>query len=311
MFNIRHLQTFVTIADCGSFAIAADRLGLTQSAVSMQIKTLESEFRQPLFDRSRRSPLMNDMGESLLPTMREIIRMSDELRSMAGQVDELSGKLYLGVISSVSTGILPEAIMMMKQEYPRLVVRIENGQSAELIRQVSDGKLDAAIVTEPDRLSPDIRCRTIVEEPIMIVAPATCAGSSELALFKDLPFICFNRRTGTGRIIENQLRKRKVKVNVTMELDSIESILEMVAQGVGVSIVPEHCVTARYLEDLYILPFGEPMATRRIGFIERNRHHKELFTDALFDKLQLSEITRQHPLGDALQRRSTQGKSEA
>jgi DNA-binding transcriptional LysR family regulator len=84
-----------------------------------------------------------------------------------------------------------------------------------------------------------------------------------------------------------------------------------VAQGVGVSIVPEHCVTARYLEDLYILPFGEPMATRRIGFIERNRHHKELFTDALFDKLQLSEITRQHPLGDALQRRSTQGKSEA
>ena len=67
MFNVRHLQTFVTIADGGSFASAADRLGLTQSAVSMQVKALESDLQQVLFDRSRRSPQLNDLGESLLP----------------------------------------------------------------------------------------------------------------------------------------------------------------------------------------------------------------------------------------------------
>lgn len=307
MFNIRHLQTFVIIADCGSFAAAADRIGLTQSAVSMQIKTLENDLRQPLFDRSQRSPRLNDLGEALLPTMREIIRMSGELRNMAGQIDDYTGKLHLGVISSVSTGILPEAIMLLKQEYPRLTVKIQNGQSDDLIRCVAEGSLDAAIVTESGRLSPGIRCRTIVEESIMMVAPASYAGASETEVLAQLPFIRFNRRTGTGRIVETHLRRGQLQVNETMELDSIEAILEMVAQGVGVSIVPEHCVTARYIADLYILPFGQPTATRKIGFIEKTRHAKDLFTDALFTKLQLSEITRDKPLANALRERSQVG----
>lgn len=305
MFNIRHLQTFVTIADCGSFASAADRIGLTQSAVSMQIKTIENDLQQKLFDRNHRSPRINDLGESLLPTMREIIRLSDELRSLAGQSDELTGKLLLGVISSVSTGILPEAIMNLKQESPHLTVKIVNGQSDELFRCVSDGSLDAAIITETGRSFPDIRCRTISEEPIMIVAPSNYADKDESDLFRELPFIRFNRQTGTGRIIESQLRKRKIKVNETMELDSIEAILEMVAEGVGVSIVPEHCVTARYLKDLHILPFGNPMVTRRVGFIEQSDHLKKVFTDALFILLQRSEMTRPMPLGDALDRKAS------
>ena len=134
----------------------------------------------------------------------------------------------------------------------------------------------------------------------MIVAPASHASSGELELFRDLPFIRFNRRTGTGRIIEAQLRKSKIKVNETMELDSIEAILEMVSSGVGVSIVPEHCVTARYLQDLHVLPFGCPIVTRRIGFIERNQHQKKAFTDALFNQLQQTEMTRPSPLSEAL-----------
>lgn len=301
MINIRYLQTFVAIADSGSFTSAADRLALTQSAISMQMKNLENDLQKDLFDRSRRSPRLNDLGESLLPTMREILRLSDDLRSQAGQLDDLTGKLHLGVISSVSTGILPEAILNLKEDYPRLTVKIINGQSDELIRSVNDGNLDAAVITEPGRLIPEIRCRTIVEEPIMIVAPASYKGSSESELLQKLPFIRFNRRTGTGRIIGALLRQWRLEVTETMELDSIESILEMVAQGVGVSVVPEHCVTARYLQDLYILPFGDPIATRRLGFIERNLNYKTHFTDALFVKLQSSEMTRAQPLGEILQ----------
>ncbi len=216
MFNIRHIQTFVTIADCGSFASAAERIGLTQSAISMQVKTIENDLQQVLFDRNHRSPRINDLGESLLPAMREIIRLSDELRSLAGQFDELTGKLLLGVISTVSTGILPEAIMNLKRENPNLTVKIVNGQSDELFRCVSDGSLDAAIITETGQSYPDIRCRTISEEPFMIVAPAAYEHREAIDLFRELPFIRFNRRTRTGRIIELQLRKRKMRVNETM-----------------------------------------------------------------------------------------------
>ena len=302
MFNIRHLQTFVTIADCGSFARAAERIGLTQSAVSMQVKAIESDLQRKLFDRERRSPRLNDLGEALLPTMRDIIRLSDELRNIAGQNDELSGKLHLGVISSVSTGILPEAIMNLKIENPMLTVKIINGSSDDLIRDVSSGILDAAIITEPDQTLSQIRSRTIAEEPIMIVAPSSYISSNPKTLFSDLPFIRFNRRTGTGRIIESCLRRWRQQVNDTMELDSIEAILEMVAEGVGVSVVPEHCVTSRYIDDMYVLPFGSPIVTRKIGFIERRGHTKQDFTDALFTQLLRSEMTRPQPLGNKLDR---------
>ena len=87
-----------------------------------------------------------------------------------------------------------------------------------------------------------------------------------------------------------------------MELDSIEAILEMVAEGVGVSIVPEHCVTSRYIDGLYVLPFGDPMVTRKIGFIEREKHARQGFTDALFTQLLRSETTRSQPLRDRLAR---------
>jgi len=304
MFNIRHLKTFIAIADSGSFTSAADRVGLTQSAVSMQVKVIENDLQRELFDRNRRSPQINDFGESLLPTVREIIKLNDDLRNMAGQFEELSGKLQLGVISSVSTGILPEAIMNLKVENPRLTVKIINGQSDDLIRLISEGILDAAIITEPGELFPEIRCRTIAEEPIMVVAPIRYGGFDEKEIFRQLPFIRFNRRTGTGRIIESQLRKQKIRVNETMELDSIEAILEMVAEGVGVSIVPEHCVTARYITDLHVLPFGKPMAIRRVGFIERVHHQKHEFTDALFLNLQRSEMTRPQPLGEVLDRQA-------
>ncbi len=76
----------------------------------------------------------------------------------------------------------------------------------------------------------------------------------------------------------------------------------MVAEGVGVSIVPEHCVTARYLKDLSIQPFGNPVLIRKVGFIERSDHQKKGFTDALFVLLQRSEMTKSQPLGDALNR---------
>ena len=296
MINHRHLRTFVAIADYGSFVAAADRLGLTQSAVTMQMKALEHDLNATVFDRSRRSHKLNDLGYSLLEKAREIVLLSDDFRQISVAANELSGTIRLGAISSVSTGALPEAIVNLGIEHPNFNVKIENGYTDDLIGRVEDGKLDAAVVTEPASLNESLSFRTIVEEPLMIVAAKSNEGIVDHTVLGRFPFIRFNRHTATGRIIETQLRQMRLKVRDTMELDSIEAILEMVSRGIGVSVVPEHCVTAHYVENLDAMPFGSPAVLRKVGFVERVNHQRSSFTNALFEQLKTAEQTKDQPL---------------
>lgn len=300
MLNLRYLRTFVAIDDYGSFAIAADRLGLTQSAVSMQMKSLEDNLRATIFDRSRRSPKLNDLGKSLLETAREIILLGDNLRQVASSTEDLAGTIRLGVITSVSSGALPSAVARLGDKHPSFNIRIENGHSDDLIQRVRDGTIDAAVVTEPVPSGGNLSCRTIVEEPLLVVTPRACDISHGEKVLRELPFIRVNRSTGIGRIINTCLRQMRIRVQESMELDSIESILEMVAEGNGVAVVPEHCMTVRYIDKLRALPFGNPPVTRKVGFVERTQHPRTAFTNALYEQLLVSESEREQPLSTAI-----------
>lgn len=269
--SLRQLECLVAIADTGSFHAASERLGITQSAVSMQMKALEVELRVPLFDRSRRPPVPNNAAHGLLDRAREILRLYDDFRQGAEAGEDIAGVLRLGVIPTASTGLLPRALAALSRRYPRLQLRIENGLSGDLIRRVGDGVVDAALLTEPGRLSRDLVCRTVLEERLMVVAPAGEVTVADHELLSGLPFVRFNRRAGVGRVIDAALRRRGIKVRESMELDSIEAILAMVERGLGVTVAPERSLTPAHLAELTCLPFGAPAVTRKVGLIERAR----------------------------------------
>ena len=281
--SLRHLRTLIAVAECGSFAQAASQLGITQSAVSMQMRALEDELQARLFDRSKRPPAINALGRSLLERAREIVLLYESLQAAASA--ELRGRLRLGAIPSISIGILPDALVDLRTLHPQLQVVIENGLSGALVRRVVAGEIDAAIITEPAPANPELSCRTIMREPLIVAAPRACAGRTETALLETLPFVRFNRRAGVGRIIDEALRERRIRVRETMELDSLEAILQMVSRGLGVAVVPETCIGETMALQVHRLPFGSPPIERAVGLVAPTRQRHGALIDALHDQL--------------------------
>jgi DNA-binding transcriptional LysR family regulator len=279
--SLRRLQIFLEVAARGSFAAAADRLGLAQSAVSMQMRTLEEELGADLFDRSRRPPVLNDRGLALVPEAREILGKYEDLKRIVRGGGEIAGTLRLGVIQTASTGILPAALTRLHEAHPQLRVRIESGLSSGLLVRVAQGELDAAILTAPERLPPELRGHLIFEEPLSVIAPRGFSGANDAELLTRHPFIRFNRRTGVGRIIEHALRDRSFQVDEAMELDAIEPIIEMVSRGLGVAVVPAYAIGEAARADLRVLPFGDPAVSRRVIVVERHVSPRAALTEVL------------------------------
>lgn len=283
--NLKHLRTFVTIAETGSFQAAAERLFLTQSAVSMQMKALEETLQAELFDRGKRPPVLSALGRALLDRARDLVDQVENFRRAAAGGDELLGALTLGVIPSATTSILPGALARLRDEHPRMQVRIEGGLSAGLEDLVAGGVIDAAVVTEPARLPSGLRSLTIFSEPLLIAAPLGTEGENGAALLETLPFIRFNRGTGVGRIIETTLQSRGIRVDETMELDSIEAILMMVSRGLGAAVVPQRSLTAQFADTVRTFPFDAPGVTRNVGLVVRRRQSETPLVTALFGAL--------------------------
>ncbi|WP_333983565.1 LysR substrate-binding domain-containing protein [Ectopseudomonas khazarica] len=268
--SLRALRTLVAIAQHGSFARAAEAVHLTQSAVSLHVRSLEEEFNAPLFDRSKRLAVLTEAGHLAVERAREILSLYDSIAAELGDGSELRGRLKLGVIQTALAGVLPRALAALSRQHPQLRVNVTSGMSAELATRLDAGELDAAVTTEPVKPFPYSLVSTpLYQEGFWIIAPAGLDGSDPRRLLQEQPFIRFDRRAWAGRIIERELRRQRLRVQTSMELDSHTAIIQMVASGLGVAIMPLSVHDLDNLRDLIRLPFAEPQLTRQVVLLER------------------------------------------
>jgi DNA-binding transcriptional LysR family regulator len=280
--SIRNLRTLVAVADHGSFAAAARAVGLTQSAVSMQLRGLEDELRVRLFDRQRRPPALNDHGKRLVRRAREILDLYERMAEAADTgTGGMAGLLEVGAIPTGLSGIVPRALTVLQGVHPNIAVNLVSGMSGELIARVERGEVDAALTSEPDRVPTDLVWRPVAEEKIVVAAPPQSAEKTDRELLATWPYIRLNRRAWVARPIQQSLRARGLRPRLAMELDSLESILLMVYFGLGVAIVPQRCVEGPFPLPVRYVPFGEPPLSRRIGLIARPGHPKSALIRAL------------------------------
>ncbi|MCZ4282174.1 LysR family transcriptional regulator [Kiloniella laminariae] len=288
--GIRHLRTLLAIAEAGSFQAAAERLGLTHSAISMQMKAFEEELQSQLFDRSRRPPDLSPAGKRLLPKAREILALYESLSEAGSREEDLSGLLRLGAIPSATASFLPEALAQLGQHHPRLQIRLESGLSTELTRELLNGKLDCIIITQAQRLDETLKATVLRRERLVVVACNTEENQKvsqgedgDIDLLNHLPFVRFNHLTGVGKVIEQNLRSRGASLREVMELDSLEAIQRMVAKGLGAAIIPESGIGSE--SNLLAIPFGKPVATRTVSLVEKYRGQRPDLTQALAQTL--------------------------
>lgn len=282
--DLRHLKTLLAIAQHRTFAAAADDVGLTQSAVSLHVRALEDDLGAQLFDRTRRPPMLTPEGRTLVERAREIVRLCDGLGEGIDD-DRLAGTLRLGVVPTCLTGMMPPALASLRAAQPKLGVRVISGPSAELAQGVRKGRLDAAMVSEPMDLAAGLAWRPVTHEPLMVIAPLDAPGNSDRELLETLPYIRFQKSAWAGQMIDLHLRDRGILRPADMEIDSLEAISELVAHGLGVSVVPRRHMAPDFPPGVRALPFGDPPLSRAIGLVEHIDSAKSDLINALFQEL--------------------------
>ena len=262
--NIRHMRTLLAAIEKGSFAAAGETVGVSHSAVSLQIKALEDELGVSLFDRSKRPPAPTARGRALAEHAKKTLELFDAARAVA-MGDLVKGRLTVGAVPTTLSSILPPALATLRDHHPQLRVQVLSDTSARLAARLQRGELDIAICTRPDPSPPGLEWLHIADEPFVVIAPAHAEGETDAELLTGHPFIWFNRKTWAGRGIEAELQRRRIDVNSDMEIDSLEAIASMVSAGLGVSIVPV-CKGARpFPPRLRTAPFGDPPYSREVG----------------------------------------------
>ncbi len=282
--EIRQLRTLVAIADFGTFANAANAICLTQSAVSLQIKKLEAEIGIKLFDRRHRPPMLNDRGQALVEQARKVLELCDDIAA-SGTDLPLKGTLAIGSVPTCIDSILPRALVMIRQRHPDLNIRVRSGLSANLAAATRSGEIDAAIVTEPEKLADGLQSYPICREPYLVIAPPDAVGETDTELLESQLFIQFSRAAWAGRHIERYLSDRSIKVKRGMEIDSLNSITRMVRSGLGVSVLPVGRNQSEMLNGLKWLPFGDPPLNRSLIMIERQTNPYTKLVSALTEVL--------------------------
>ncbi|NYT37490.1 LysR family transcriptional regulator [Allopusillimonas soli] len=284
MSSIRFLRTFVAVARHGSFSEAAEHVALSQAAVSLQMRALETEFGRSLFDRSGRLATLNAAGTTLLPEIQQLLALYDRIRLPRAAPGLLVGSLSMGaIVSCMST--LARVVAQLKSEHPDLSIRLVSGKSSELSHKIEMGDIDAAMVVGTGKKPPGSTWRMLYREPIRLITSAGMRDDDPLRLLRTHHFLRFDRSQHTGAQIDRMLRKMGVAPDDFLELNAIEQVLDLVRHGVGITILPLlHTRRWHDQEGLRTLslPGALSSATRSIGMLERRGHRMQPVTEEVF-----------------------------
>lgn len=281
--NLRFLRTVAALAEHPSLISAANSLGLSHSAVSLQIKSLEDELQIEIIDRNTRPSTLTDKGLALVELANQMFGVHDQIRSLA-QDGGLTGRVTIGIVPSALSGLLPPALERLRAAHPELQVNIRSGLSGDLAQAVRTRDIDLAVVTEPKSLPDGLMSQVICHEPLDVILPHSMTATTDAEALEH-PFIWFSRRTWAGQLIEEQLAIRKLFVRPVMEIDSLEAIESLVAHGFGVSITPRRFAVSNAQDAVRRLPFGEPQQVRTLTMISPERSPRRRVADSLLSQL--------------------------
>lgn len=283
--SITLFRTLVAIADQGSFAGAADVVCVSNAAVGQQMRRLEELLQVALFDRERQPPRLNQLGLALVPKARALCRsydtILDDLRGDAGLIGDLS----LGAVPSAIRGLIPMSVKQLVDRFPKLHIRVVPGLTDELYERVEEGLIDAAVISEPSRISTQMRWFPLADEELILLTSPQVIETDPAKILGAMPYIRHTRRASVGRLAERWLLRNGLTVREVMEMGSLENLISMVSHNLGVSIVPDLCVPDPIFERLRKIPLAGEATVRRLGLVTRADCSKIRLVEQLLDQL--------------------------
>ncbi|GAB3651577.1 LysR substrate-binding domain-containing protein [Ramlibacter alkalitolerans] len=284
MSSIRVLRTFAAVAAEGSFAAAAARVALTQAAVGQQMRALEADLRRPLFERQGKTVVLNEAGRELVPQVRRLLAAYEQMLAPADAADAMAGTVHLGAIVSAVRPLI-QATLALKARHAALDLHVSAAKSIDLMASVQAGALDAAVLVREPGAPGEVAWTPLYAEPMVLLAPRRLEEADPRAILQSQPFIRFDPAQHTGLLVERTLARLRVQPRELLQLNALESIVELVRSGLGVSVVPL-LRDARWQADAKLRVVEIPRAEeRRIAVAQRRDSAKAGAVAALVREL--------------------------
>lgn len=286
--QLESLRMFVDVVETGSFSRAAQLNHVTQSAVSQQIRALETRYEQRLLSRSARQVTATPAGERLFRGCKEILaRFAEVEQEIREQASEVSGGCTVSSIYSVGLHELHAIQRQMLKEHPKVNLRLNYRRSDQVYDDVILGAADLGLVAYPQaRAGVDII--PFRDDRLSVILPPghALAGKAKIpmAALVQLPFIAFDREAPSRKGIDKLFRDKGLDLTPAMEMDNVETIKRAVELGLGVSVLPQPSVQHEVATGTLVAkPFQEGTFTRPIGILVRKGKYLSRASQALLD----------------------------
>lgn len=266
------LRTFALVLETGGFSAAAERLGLTQPAVSLQIRQLERSLGVRLIERVGRRAAATPAGAELLGHVAQIEGAVDgAVQAVSRHAGEARGRVRLGTGATACLHFLPVVLRSLHERHPALSVVVGTGNTADQVRRVEENTLDLALVTLPVA-GRALAVTPVLRDELVLISPPQARARQVVPATPErlgaLPLVLFEPGGHTRQLIDAWFLAARMAVRPVMELGSVEAIKEMVAAGLGHGIVPSMSLGARGPAGLRVQSL-RPRLQRELGLVVR------------------------------------------
>jgi len=287
----KQLRAFLAVARSLSFAQASEQLHLSQPALSLTIKSLETDLGGQLFTRTTRSTSLTPEGEAFLPVARQLLADWDNAEERMRQHFTLQlGKVSIAAMPSFAANQLPLALRAFREKYPNVNVAVHDVINERMLEMVRDARVELGIGFEPDE-GETLLFTPLSEGRFVAVVPAPVLKTLETdrhkhvswATLRHFDFITLQRPSSVRALIESRLKSVGHELTVALECHQLATVGRMVALGMGVSAVPDICVGQMEELGACCLPLKDPVIKQRIGLLRRADRHLSTAAQALHD----------------------------
>jgi len=266
--DIAVLQAFLAVAETGSFSRAAERLFLTQPAVSKRIAALETELGTPLFDRIGRRIQLTEAGRALLDRAHSLLRQLEDIRrSITNLAGEVAGPLALATSHHIGLHRLPPALKRFHDAYPNVHLDLRFMDSEKACSAVARGELELAIVTLPPSIEAPLASELLWEDPLDFVVgtehPLSQSSQPDPSDLLDYPAILPGPGTFTRELILNAFGPLRDRIRIGMATNYLEVLKMLASIGLGWSALPRTMID----DSLHVLQIRKIAIGRRLGIV--------------------------------------------
>jgi DNA-binding transcriptional LysR family regulator len=294
--DLKQLQTFLAIAECGSATKAAQLLNIVQPAISRQMRLLEEELGTALFVRERNGMELTEAGRTLVERARRVMRELEEARAEIQPADGvISGYVSVGMPSSTCDLLAGDLVAAIKRRHPKIRMRLHSGYGGPLQTALQNGELDVAIVNDP-KSTPLMETRFVLNEQLFLVGPPRSGIAPDtplpLSALRGKPMVLPTGPHAMRTTVEHACALENIQLDIVAEVNAMDVQKSLVRHGVGWTVMPSAGVSSDLsVGNLSAAPVGGPNlqrhlalclpTTRRISVATRS------VTDALLDLIRL------------------------